>query len=70
VFKLIRAFGYNATTLYSFKGTQSGDGSEPHASLIADPTGTLYGTTAFGGSSACTPPFGGPGCGVVFKVTP
>jgi uncharacterized repeat protein (TIGR03803 family) len=70
-FKIGRApKGFIEKVLYSFKGSQTGDGSNPHASLTADSTGTLYGTTAFGGSSACVPPFGGPGCGVVFKVTP
>jgi hypothetical protein len=42
----------------------------PADTLITDSSGNLYGTTQFGGSNACTPPFGGPGCGIVFKVTP
>jgi uncharacterized repeat protein (TIGR03803 family) len=39
------------------------DGNEPHAGLIRDATGTLYGTTCFGGGP-------GRGSGIVFKVTP
>ena len=70
VFKLRRPLHYKETLLYAFKGARTGDGSEPHDSLTADAGGELWGTTTFGGSSACTPPFGGPGCGVIFKVTP
>jgi uncharacterized repeat protein (TIGR03803 family) len=52
------------TVLYSFKG--GSDGANPTASLVADDSGTLYGTTFFGGSSNCS----GFGCGTVFKVSP
>jgi len=52
------------TVLHSFPG--GSDGNEPHAGLIADAKGNLYGTTFSGGGSGC----GGVGCGVVFKVTP
>jgi uncharacterized repeat protein (TIGR03803 family) len=47
------------TVLYSFKG--GSDGNEPFAGLIADSSGNLYGTTAFGGAS---------NSGVVFKLSP
>jgi uncharacterized repeat protein (TIGR03803 family) len=47
------------TVLYSFAG--SGDGAFPHANLIFDRTGALYGTTSEGGEF-----FGG----TVFKLTP
>jgi uncharacterized repeat protein (TIGR03803 family) len=47
------------TVLYSFKGGT--DGSSPHASLILDKLGNLYGTTTQGGVS---------GMGTVFKLTP
>jgi uncharacterized repeat protein (TIGR03803 family) len=46
--------------LYVFSGS---DGSFPHGNLIMDASGTLYGTTEYGGSSACNG-----GCGTVFKL--
>jgi uncharacterized repeat protein (TIGR03803 family) len=45
--------------LYQFTG--SSDGGEPHAGVILDKAGNLYGTTINGGNV---------GCGVVFKLTP
>ena len=53
------------TVLYSFKGTPD-DGAQPLATLIADKTGNLYGTTLAGGSTGCS----GTGCGTIFKVAP
>ncbi len=47
------------TVLYSFTG--GNDGSLPYAGVIFDPTGNLYGATAFGGSG---------GSGVVFELSP
>jgi uncharacterized repeat protein (TIGR03803 family) len=43
-----------------------GDGAEPDAGLIADPSGNLYGTTASGG--LCSPHRRG--CGTVFELSP
>jgi uncharacterized repeat protein (TIGR03803 family) len=51
--------------LYTFQGAPN-DGDESTATLIADSTGTLYGTTSSGGNSGCN----GAGCGTVFKLTP
>ena len=50
------------TVLHAFKG--GADGSGPTSSLLLDPSGNLYGTTAVGGSTACM----GYGCGTVFKI--
>jgi uncharacterized repeat protein (TIGR03803 family) len=49
---------WTESVLHSFKGS---DGAVPAAGLIFDAAGSLYGTTAYGGSS---------GHGTVFKLTP
>lgn len=60
VYKLTPAGkNYTETLLYSFQG--STDGSKPTGDLIADPFGTLYGTTSKGGVN---------GLGTVFTLTP
>jgi uncharacterized repeat protein (TIGR03803 family) len=52
--------------LYDFKGAPGEDGATPHATLVFDSAGNLYGTTVSGGLfSNC-----GGGCGIVFKLTP
>ncbi|MGA8535740.1 MAG: choice-of-anchor tandem repeat GloVer-containing protein [Candidatus Tumulicola sp.] len=57
--------GYTETLLHSFKGAP--EGWSVRASLTADASGTLYGTTFLGGDkqSRCHAR-----CGVVFKVSP
>jgi uncharacterized repeat protein (TIGR03803 family) len=58
-----RAVSFTEKVLWSFgSGT---DGTNPHAGLI-DVSGTLYGTTAFGGGTGCD----GYGCGTVFSIDP
>jgi len=52
------------TVLYSFQGGK--DGSRPHGTLIADPSGNLYGTTFAGGLRDCRDT--GYRCGTVFKI--
>ena len=47
--------------LYAFTGGTDGGG--PQSSLVFDSSGTLYGTTHFGGVSTCGGMVGG-GCGV------
>jgi uncharacterized repeat protein (TIGR03803 family) len=64
VFKLDPAG--NETILHSFSGGT--DGAAPQAGLIMDSSGTLYGTTAQGGSIGCGAD--GLGCGTVFKLKP
>lgn len=65
VFKLappaMKRGDWTKSTLYSFGGNGTNDGARPVAGLIADASGTLYGTTS--GSS-------GAGYGTVFKLTP
>lgn len=52
------------SVLYRFKGGR--DGGAPMASMVADSSGNLYGTTSGGGGSAnCTS-----GCGTVFELSP
>ena len=53
------------TVLYSF--THGTDGQQPHAGVVLDAQGNLYGTTYFGGYLEC--PADAPlGCGTVFKL--
>ena len=59
--------GWTLTTLYFFTG--NADGAQPAGGVVADKSGVLYGTTAWGGTfggSLC----GSWGCAVVFKLTP
>jgi uncharacterized repeat protein (TIGR03803 family) len=55
--------GWTKNTLYDFQG--GSDGLYPHAALILDHSGNLYGTTLDGGDSSC---FGG--CGTIFQLSP
>ena len=57
--------GGSESVLHAFTGTPNG--AFPEAALIQDAAGNLYGTTAYGGDSACQqePGFG---CGTVFRV--
>jgi len=57
--------GWTETVLYNFKGGAD-DGANPHATLMMDGAGNLYGTTVSGGpATACRG-----GCGAVFMLTP
>lgn len=71
VFKLTPSTsGWTHTVLYAFTG--GSDGAIPgYGDLIFDATGNIYGTTQAGGvvASSCTP-LQGPGCGVVFELSP
>jgi hypothetical protein len=58
-------------SLYNFcQQSNCTDGSEPMGSLIRDGSGNLYGTAQFGGTGGCYEISYGPGCGVVFRITP
>jgi uncharacterized repeat protein (TIGR03803 family) len=59
---------WTENVLYTFCSmTNCSDGAEPVAGFTFDATGSLYGTTVFGGanSKSC-----GGGCGTVFQLTP
>jgi len=57
-FRLARS-GNGFKVIYNFHG--SADGCNPYANVIADGSGTLYGTTRFGGSK---------NYGTLYKLTP
>jgi hypothetical protein len=59
---------YTEQPIYTFTG--GSDGADPHAGLISDSKGNLYGTTNNGGNTAACPGGYAPGCGVVFKLSP
>jgi uncharacterized repeat protein (TIGR03803 family) len=62
---------WHVSTIYSFTGL--GDGALPFASLTADSSGNLYGTTgAGGGLGNCRGAYitYAAGCGTVFKLSP
>lgn len=61
VFKLDPKGSYKV--LHTFTGGP--DGGNPHAGVILDDAGNLYGTTYIGGNTSCFQ-----GCGVVYKVDP
>ncbi|HUE04526.1 MAG TPA: choice-of-anchor tandem repeat GloVer-containing protein [Bryobacteraceae bacterium] len=68
VYELSPAAGgaWTESVLYNFKGG-TGDGASPHATLIADSNGNLYGTTVSGGLGGTTCRGG---CGTVYMLTP
>src|ERR1700727_3273588 len=55
--------------LHYFVGPPS-DGSIPSATLIADKTGNLYGTTQQGGTGGCIEAGATLGCGTLFEMSP
>lgn len=59
--------GWTENILYNFQ-EGAHDGSHPHAGLVFDASGNLYGTTVEGGSSTCQA--GVLGCGTVFMLSP
>jgi uncharacterized repeat protein (TIGR03803 family) len=72
VFTLVPSVnGWAHSVIYNFQG--SADGWTPHAALIMDPQGSLYGTTE-GGGYYSTSTSGNAiclgSCGTIFKMTP
>lgn len=64
-FKLTRnGSGWSFATIYDFQPTP--DGEFPESRMVLRPDGSLYGTTASGGTGGCLQY----GCGIVFKLTP
>jgi uncharacterized repeat protein (TIGR03803 family) len=60
--------GWTEKVLYSFLGGK--DGQWPAAAgVVFDAHGNLFGTTAYGGTGSCHDNTG-PGCGVVFELSP
>jgi len=55
----------NFSVLHDFSNQT--DGSYPHAGLVRDAAGNLYGTASYAGGGRC---YLGEGCGVVFKIAP
>jgi hypothetical protein len=65
VFQLAQSGGtWIETVLHTFPAFK-GDGTTPGSTLAVDPSGNLFGTTIFGGSTACYL-----GCGTIFKLAP
>jgi len=66
VFELMPAAGgtWTETVLHDFKNDGT-DGNQPRGGLVFDSSGNLYGTTGYGGNTACQL-----GCGTIFKITP
>lgn len=66
VFKLSTSGGgWTYTDLYDFTG--GSDGGNPISNVSIDTSGNLYGTASTGGATGGC---GGPGCGVVWEITP
>jgi uncharacterized repeat protein (TIGR03803 family) len=53
------------TVLHAFTG--GADGNSPYAGLVADPSGSIYGTTAWGGKGGFSNVYASGG-GVVYKI--
>jgi hypothetical protein len=61
---------WKETILRVFKGKASNDGELPAGGVIADTTGNIYGTTAYGGSGDCVLLGIKGGCGTVYEFSP
>jgi hypothetical protein len=61
---------WKETVLHVFQGNSKRDGSVPAGGLVMDSQGTLYGTTAYGGTGNCVLIGIKAGCGMVFELSP
>jgi len=61
--------GWTEKVLHRFNSNGK-DGYQPHATVIFDSSGNLYGSTEYGGSGSCNNGQGIVSCGVVFELTP
>jgi uncharacterized repeat protein (TIGR03803 family) len=67
VFMLVNSgTGWKETVLYNFKGKT--DGNSPEADVVLGRSGSVFGTTRYGGSGTCSA-YGYNGCGTVFVLT-
>lgn len=61
---------WTETILRVFQGKASNDGELPAGGVIADASGNIYGTTAYGGSGGCVLLGITGGCGTVYEFSP
>jgi uncharacterized repeat protein (TIGR03803 family) len=61
---------WTETTLHAFQGHDHNDGGAPGGGVILDATGTVYGTTAYGGTGNCILLGTAVGCGTVYEMAP
>jgi len=61
---------WKETILRVFKGKASNDGELPEGGVIADASGNIYGTTAYGGTGDCVLLGIKGGCGTVYEFSP
>jgi len=65
IYQLAQSGGaWTETVLHTFPAFK-GDATTPYSTLAIDQSGNLYGTSIFGGSTACYM-----GCGTIFKLAP
>jgi hypothetical protein len=61
---------WTETVLRIFQGKAFNDGELPAGGVIADASGNIYGTTAYGGSGGCVLLGIKGGCGTVYEMSP
>jgi hypothetical protein len=61
---------WTETILHVFQGKAVNDGELPAGGVVADTSGNIYGTTAYGGSGGCVLEGVKGGCGTVYQLSP